>query len=75
MQLGFIGLVIFLGIFYMIIKLPLKEIEYRNIQYVYVTVVLFAFVSEVLYHRQFSMALFALIIGILLGQKRVENEV
>jgi len=74
-QMGIIGLVLLLGIFYMIIKLPLKEIEYRNIQYVYVTVVLFAFVSEVLYHRQFSMALFALIVGILLAQNRVENEV
>ncbi|RLA60514.1 MAG: hypothetical protein DRQ78_09435 [Epsilonproteobacteria bacterium] len=74
-QLGFIGLVLLLGIFYMVIKLPLKEIEYRNIQYVYVTVVLFAFVSEVLYHRQFSMALFALIIGVLLAQNRVENEI
>lgn len=74
-QLGFIGLVIFLSIFYMILKLPLKEVEYRNIQYVYVTVVLFAFVSEVLYHRQFSMALFALIVGILLAQNRVENEI
>ncbi len=74
-QMGIIGLVLLLGVFYMIIKLPLKEIAYRNVQYVYVTVVLFAFVSEVLYHRQFSMALFALIVGVLLAQNRVENEV
>ena len=74
-QLGIIGLVLLLGIFYRILKLPLKEMEYRNIQYIYVTVVLFAFVSEVLYHRQFSMALFALIVGFLLAQNRAENEV
>jgi O-antigen ligase len=74
-QMGLIGLVIFLGIFYAIIKLPIKDVEYRNIQYVYVVIVLFAFVSEVLYHRQFSMALFALIIGLLLAQNKVENEI
>jgi len=74
-QLGFIGLVMLLSVFYSIMKLPLKEMEYRNVQYIYVTVVLFAFVSEVLYHRQFSMALFALIIGLLLAQNRAENEI
>jgi O-antigen ligase len=73
-QLGAIGLFLLLAVFYMIIKLPLNDIEYRNIQYIYVSVVLFAFVSEVLYHRQFSMALFALITGLLLAQHRSENE-
>ena len=74
-QLGMIGLVLLLAVFYQIIRLPLKDIEYKNIQHIYVTVILFAFVSEVLYHRQFSMALFALIVGLLLAQNRVEDEI
>ncbi len=74
-QLGAIGLVIFLSIFYMLARLKLKEKEYRNIKYIYLTVVLFAFVSEVILHRQFGMALFALVIGLLLAQNRIENEV
>lgn len=74
-QMGIIGLFLLIGIFLMILQLPLKEIEYKNIQYVYVTITLFAFFSEVLYHRQFSMALFTLIVGLLLAQNRFENEI
>ena len=74
-QVGPIGLIIFLSIFYYIARLKIKEHEYRNIKYIYLTVVLFAFVSEVLLHRQFGMALFALVVGLLLAQNRFENEV
>jgi len=74
-QLGLIGLIIFLSLFYMIFKMPLHRGEYRNIQYIFLTVLLFAFGSEVIFHRQFSMVLFAFIIGLLLAQSRIENEV
>jgi len=74
-QLGIMGFLIFLSVGYFIFKLPIKKKEYRNIKYIYITVLLFAFMSEVIIHRQFSMALFALIIGVLLAQNRIENEV
>jgi len=74
-QLGLLGLFIFLFLFYSILKIPLLSQEYKNIQYVYITVILCAFIPEVLFHRQFSMALFALIIGLLLAQNRSENEI
>jgi len=74
-QLGLIGLLIFLFLFYSILRLPILSQEYKNIKYVYLTVILFAFLAEVLFHRQFSMALFALIIGLLLAQNRIENEI
>ncbi|RLA64189.1 MAG: hypothetical protein DRQ78_06210, partial [Epsilonproteobacteria bacterium] len=74
-QLGFIGLVIFLSIFYMLAKVQIREREYQNIKYIYLTVILFAFVPEVILHRQFNMALLALVVGLLLAQNRVEHEV
>ncbi len=74
-QLGVIGIVLFLLIFYMLIKLPLENREFNNIKYIYLTILLFAFIPEVLLHRQFSMILFALLIGLLLAQNRIENEV
>lgn len=74
-QTGVIGLILFLFIFYKIGQLKIKAHEYGQIKYIYLTVILFAFISEVLLHRQFGMALFALIIGLLLAQNRVENEV
>ena len=74
-QMGLIGFILFMSIFYMIIKVPLMEKRYRNIKYIYVTILIFSFIPEVIFHRQFSMALFALIVGLLLAQYRIENEV
>ena len=74
-QLGFLGILIFLSIFYLIARLPLSNKEYQNIKYIYLTVILFAFISEVIFHRQFSMVLFTLVVGLLLAQNRIENEV
>jgi len=74
-QLGMIGLIIFLSLFYFIARMDLKNGEYRNIKYIYLTVILFAFIPEVLMHRQFSMVLFAFIMGLLLATYRTENEV
>lgn len=74
-ELGIVGLILFLFIFYRIANIKLEEQEYRLMKYIYITVLLFSFVPEVIFHRQFSMALFALIIGLLLAESRTENEV
>lgn len=74
-QLGFVGLFFFLTIFYSLGKLYIKHNELSNIKYIYLVVLLFAFIPEVLLHRQFSMALFALVSGLILVQHRIENEV
>ena len=74
-QTGMVGLILFLLIFVAIAQIRLKEREYRNIKYIYLAVTLFAFIPEVLLHRQFGMALFALIVGLLMAQYRVEHEV
>jgi len=73
--LGAIGLILFLSIFYHLYQLKIENRELSNIRYIYIFILLFAFIPEVLLHRQFSMALFALLIGILLAQNRIENEV
>ena len=74
-QLGIIGLIIFLSVFYFLFRLPLQQSEYSNMKYIYMTVLLFAFVSEVIVHRQFSMVLFTLVVGLLLAQNRIEREI
>lgn len=73
-QTGIIGLLLLLLIFYTIGTLPIKDVLYQRIKYIYLSVILFAFVSDVLMHRQFSMALFAFVVGLLLTQYRVEHE-
>ena len=72
--LGLLGLLLFLSIFYYIIKIPIKDKELKHIKYVYVMVLCFSFIPEVLFGRQFSLALFALVVGLLLAQNRIENE-
>ncbi len=73
--LGFVGLFLFLAIFYRIGRLQIDDQELSNMRYVYIAVLFFAFIPEVLLHRQFNMVLFALIIGLFLAQNRIENEV
>ncbi len=73
-QLGIVGLFIFIGIFFMIARVPIMEKSYKNMKYIYLAILLFSFIPEVLLHRQFSMALFALVVGLLLAQSRIENE-
>ena len=72
-QLGFIGLGLFLWIFYNIAKISLHKGEFYYIKYSYLTVLLFALIPEVLLHRAFSLTLFALIIGLLLAKQRSED--
>ena len=74
-QTGIVGLILFLAIFYYIARIRIRDREYRHIKYLYVVITLFAFVSEVLLHRQFNMALFALIVGLLLAKERAEHAV
>ncbi len=74
-QMGLVGLLFFIYLFYTMARLPIVERQYKNIQYTYVALLGFAFIPEVLFHRQFSMALFALITGLILAVYRIENEV
>lgn len=74
-QLGVVGLIIFLSIFYQMYKIPLQAQYFRTIRNVYLAVILFSFIPEVVFPHQFSMTLFALLVGLLLAQSRYENEV
>ncbi|PTB87718.1 hypothetical protein C9925_01605 [cyanobacterium G8-9] len=74
-QMGIVGVLIFIGIFYMLARLQIEENQYKNIKYIYLTILIFSFIPEVMFHRQFSMALFTLIVGLLLAQYRIEHEV
>jgi len=73
-QLGLVGLFFFLAIFYMIGNIKIVNKKFNTMKYIYLVVLSVAFISEVLFHRAFSLALFTLVIGLLLAQHRVENE-
>ncbi len=72
---GIIGLLIFLSIFYNILKLKIKSHRFNNIKIIFLSVMIFGFFTEPLLHAQFSMLFFSLIVGILLAQQRIESEI
>jgi len=71
---GIIGLIIFMSIFYNILKVQVRDKYWIKIKYVYVTILVISFFPDVILDREFHLALFALIIGLLLAQERVERE-
>jgi len=72
---GAIGLLIFLLIFYKILKLRIKLHSFNNIKIIFLSVMIFGFFTEPLLHAQFSMLFFSLVVGILLAQQRIESEI
>ena len=72
--MGLVGLILFLTIFYSLGKMPIREKELDHIKYIYLFILAFAFIPEVLWSRQFSLALSAFIFGVLLAQYRIEDE-
>lgn len=73
-QTGVIGLIIFLLIFYNILKLSYINFEFTIIKILLVSIFLIGFSGDPILHKQFTMALFALFVGILNAQHRIENE-
>ncbi len=75
LQIGVIGLFIFFLFIYSIFKLPIKDKEIRDINYIFLTIYILGFFTEPLIsHRNFSMGLFAFVVGIALAfSKEAKN--
>lgn len=74
-QLGLIGLILYLSVFYNLLKLGIKDEFYSNLLVVFVSVYSISSLVETMFHEQFPMAFFALFTGIFIAQKRIESEV
>ncbi|MCH9812533.1 MAG: O-antigen ligase family protein [Epsilonproteobacteria bacterium] len=72
-QLGLLGLLLQLLIFYYLLTLKIEDHYFRNIKYIFVTIYMFGCFSGNMFHQQFTMALFALFAGILLAIHKEEN--
>lgn len=74
-HLGLIGFVLYLMIFYKLLKLGIKDSFYSNLLVVFVSVYSISSLVETMFHEQFPMAFFALFTGIFIAQKRIESEI
>ena len=73
-ETGLIGFSILLIMFYFIARIPIRLQGYRNLKLIFVSIYLFTMLSDIQLHIQFTAGLFALIVGILLAQSRIERE-
>jgi len=73
-ELGLVGLVLFLLMFYRIYQIPLQDKRFVSIKIMLLSVFLIGFIAEPYLHKQFTLGLFSLIMGLLLAQSRVEAQ-
>ena len=69
-QLGIIGLLLYLNIMYQALKLPIQNRELSNLKYIFIVVFGVASMVEQMFDAQFSLALFALFVGIFISASR-----
>ncbi len=74
-QGGLVGLIIFLSIFYFLWRVDLEDKKIDFIKYILIIIFLSVFLADVPFRKQFALALFALISGLILAQNRVEKEI
>ena len=74
-QTGLIGALLYILIFYNILKIKINHMEYKNLPIVFVSVFIISSIFENMFHFQFPMVLFALFVGIFLAQNRIENNI
>jgi len=73
-RLGLIGLILYMMIYYSLIKLDIKNKEDYNLKIVFISVFMISALVENVFHEQFTQAIFALFVGIFLAQNRIEKE-
>jgi len=73
-QLGLLGLILILALFYYFYKIPIKDTYYSNIKYIFITVYLITCLTGNMFHQQFTMALLTLFGGLILNQSLLESK-
>jgi len=72
-EIGVIGMGIFIMMIYQIARIPLRPGFYFNLKMIFVSVYLFTMLSDIQLHIQFTAGLFAILVGILMAESRYEG--
>jgi O-antigen ligase len=73
-QLGIIGFVLYMMIFYSLLTLKIKDKQYFNMMIIFVIVYSISSTFETMFHSQFGEAFLALFVGIFIAKSRLEHE-
>ena len=74
-QLGIIGLFLYLLIFYNIFRLEILDKELSNTRYMFILVFCISSLFDVAFTVQFPLALFALFVGLFIGVSHIDKKV
>jgi len=72
-QLGIVGLVLFLLIFYYLSRIKIDNTELSRIRFLFIVVFMVSLVSTEFFHQLHPIGLFALFSGLFLSQNKYEN--
>ena len=72
-QMGTIGLILFLHIFYRLAKLPIGDRELNNLKYIFIIVFMIACMFEQMFALEFPLALFTLFSGIFVAASKTKK--
>ncbi len=72
-QNGLVGLFLLLSIFYYLWRVEIKNSNLKYLKYILITLFLAIFLADVPFRKQFAIALFVLISGLILAQNRIEK--
>lgn len=72
-QLGLLGVILLVLIFYYLYKIKIKDRYLLNVKYIFTTIFLITCLTGNMFHQQFTMAFFSLFVGLILSQNRLEK--
>jgi len=75
LQMGIIGIFIFLYLIYQILKLDIKEKEIKELSILFTTIFFVSCFAEPLFLKQFTISLFMLFIGLFIASSNKENAI
>ena len=73
-RLGVVGFIIFMLIFYYILKLDIRDREIKSLLFIFLSIFMVSNLFDNLFHSQFGESLFALFVGIFIAQNRLESD-
>ncbi len=72
-QTGLIGLILMFNILYQILKLPIKEVEIKNLSVLFTATYFVSCLAEPLWIKQFTLVLFILFLGMFIASSTSDN--
>jgi O-antigen ligase len=69
-ELGAVGMLLFLNIFYQLVRAPIRDEELRGVAFIVTGVFLVGFIGDPFFHKQLPLVLLSTVTGVVLAEHR-----